>query len=195
MKIIRLLILSMLLLPGTQVTAAENMWQLDAAHSSVSFRVNHVLAKVVGVFEDYDVRVTLNPEDLEGSNFYIEVKTDSVNTLLAKRDKHLKAADFFDARKFPLITFQSKTVTDQGDGLLTVQGTLTVKEKEYAMTLPVQYLGLADHPMKKGSQVIGLNIETTLDRLAYGIGNGSFFKKGLVGKDVEVLISLEMLNK
>lgn len=196
MKIFRLLGLSLAFLIMTaQWSLAAKTWQLDDAHSVVSFRVNHILAQVLGTFADYDVKLTMDPAHLEQTTLYIEIKTGSINTLIPKRDKHLNSADFFDSSRFPTMTFQSTSVQDMGDGLLNVQGKFTVKEQVYDLTIPVQYLGLADHPMAKGSKVLGLSIETSLDRLAYGIGNGGFVQRGVVGQDVEVFISLEMLGK
>lgn len=185
----------LLLFALTQTSLAANSWQLDKAHSSVSFRVNHILAKVIGVFDDYTAEVTFDPDNPTESSFYIEIKASSINTNISKRDKHLTSGDFFDASKFPTITFQSTSVTDEGNGSYAVAGNLNVKGKAYPLTIPLQYLGVANHPMKKGSQVIGFNIDTSLDRLLYGIGNGSFYQKGVVGKEVDVFVSLEMLSK
>ena len=106
----------------------------------------------------------------------------------------LLSAKFFDAGHYPLITFESKTITDSGNGVYAVAGVLNIKGKTHDLTLPLTLAGIKDHPALPGKQVAGFNGRITLDRLSLGVGDGSFYKKGMVGKDVEVLVSLEALS-
>jgi polyisoprenoid-binding protein YceI len=76
-----------------------------------------------------------------------------------------------------------------------VAGTLTIKEKEYTLTLPLKLEGIKEHPAKKGTNVAGFNGRVTIDRLAHGVGAGKFYDKGVVGKDVDIFVSLELLSK
>lgn len=175
--------------------AADHSWEVDKAHSIVTFRIDHIIGKVSGLFNEFDVDVVFDPAEPEKASFKLEIKVNSIDTNIGKRDKHLVSADFFDAGKYPVMTFTSESVSDAGDGHLSVVGSFVVKGKEHELTLPVKFLGIKDHPMMKGSRVAGFEIETTLDRLAYGVGNGSFYKNGVVGKDVEIFVSLEVLGK
>ena len=174
--------------------SAARSWELDTAHSNVYFSVDHIFSKVNGHFNDFKTEINFDPEDLAGSMFNFEIKTESIDTNIGKRDKHLQSADFFDAGKFPLMTFTSTQISDTGNGMYDVAGKLSVKGKEYDLTLPLKLEGVKEHPAKKGTDVAGFNGRLTIDRLAHGVGNGKFYEMGIVGKDVEVFVSLELLS-
>lgn len=196
MKHIKLLpiIVTIALLGAQPVFGASRAWELDKAHSNVYFSIDHIFSKVNGHFNDFKTEINFDPNNLADSRFFFEIKTDSVDTNIGKRDKHLQSADFFDAAKFPLMTFESTTITDAGNGLYNVAGKLTVKGMEYDLTLPLTLAGVKEHPAKKGTDVAGFNGNVTLDRLAHKVGNGKFYDMGVVGKDVDVFVSLELLS-
>lgn len=169
-------------------------WDLDKAHSNVYFSIEHIFSKVRGHFDDFKLEVNFDPQNLQESRFDFEIIVDSIDTNIAKRDKHLLSSDFFDARKYPLISFASEKITDAGNGVYEVAGKLTIKDQIYDLTLPLSLTGVKDHPSQKGKEVAGFNGEITLDRLAYKVGNGKFFDGGIIGKDVDVLVTLEVLS-
>jgi polyisoprenoid-binding protein YceI len=184
-----------ILLAGSQsVLANARVWEFDKKHSNFYFSVDHIFSKVHGHFNDYSGEMRFDPANLAESRFYFEIKTDSVDTNIGKRDKHLQSADFFDAAKHPLMTFESIKITDVGDGLFEVQGKFTVKGQVYDLVLPLTLAGIKDHPAAKGKEVIGFNGKVTIDRLAYKIGAGKFYDMGVVGKDVEIFVTLEGLS-
>ena len=188
-------ILALTVLIGTQSAfGAARSWDLDKAHSNVYFTVDHIFSKTNGHFNDLKTEVNFDPANLAQSRFYFEIKTNSIDTNIGKRDKHLQSADFFDAREFPLITFESKKITDAGSGIYDVAGTLTLKGKPYDFTLPLKLVGVKEHPAQKGTDVAGFNGSFTIDRLAHEVGNGKFYEMGVVGKDVDVLVTLELLS-
>jgi polyisoprenoid-binding protein YceI len=174
--------------------AAAREWEVDTAHSNIYFSVDHIFSKVHGHFNDFTVNMRFDPENLQESRFLFAIKVDSIDTNIGKRDKHLLSADFFDADKYPNITFASQAITDAGNGMYEVIGKLNIKGKEYDLTLPLTLAGVKDHPAVRGKQVIGFNGTTTVDRLALNVGDGKYYKMGLVGKDVEVLVTLEALG-
>ena len=190
---IYLLTLILLVLGGQTVQAAARSWELDKNHSNFYFRIDHIYSKVDGKFNDFASTINFDPKNLAESKFFFEIKTDSVNTDIAKRDKHLQSADFFDSGSYPLMTFESVKITDEGNNLYNVAGKFTVKGKTYDLTLPLTLAGIKDHPAAKGKEVIGFNGKITLDRLAYGVGTGKFYDMGMVGKDVDVLVTIEAL--
>lgn len=189
------MILALTLILISAQSAWSNDWKLDKGHSGLVFNVNHIFSKTFGQFKDFDAAIVFDPASLDKSSLVFKIKVDSIDTNIAKRDKHLLSPDFFDAGKFPEIAYTSSSISKVDDTHYKVVGTLIVKGKNYALDLPLEYLGPKDHPMQKGSQVAGFNVEVTLDRLAYGIGDGKFYKNGVVGKDVEVQLSLEVLSK
>lgn len=175
--------------------AAATSWEFDKAHSNFYFGVDHIFSTINGRFEEYSGSIHFNPDNLAESKFVFEIKVDSINTHNTKRDKHLLSADFFNESDFPAIRFESKSIRSGGGGLYNLDGTFTIKGKEYDLTLPLTLVGIKDHPMMKGTQVAGFNGKITIDRLAYGVGNGKFYEYGVVGKNVDIFVSLEVLSK
>jgi len=188
------LITLILFVSVSSVSAAARSWDLDKAHSNIYFGVTHIYSKVNGLFNDFSLEINFDPENLEQSSFLFTIEVDSINTNIAKRDKHLISADFFDAGKFPQILFQSATITSAGDDVYNVAGTLTIKGVDYNVTLPLKLEGISEHPTKKGTDVAGFNGTLTIDRLAFGVGTGKFYEMGIVGKEVDIFVSLEVLS-
>jgi polyisoprenoid-binding protein YceI len=182
-----------LIVVSTAFSAARS-WELDKAHSNVFFSVDHIFSKVNGQFNDFKTDINFDPADLAGSSFNFEIKTDSIDTNIGKRDKHLQSADFFDAGKFPLMKFTSTQISDAGNGVYNVAGKLSVKGKDYDLTLPLKLEGVKEHPAKKGTDVAGFNGTITFDRLAHEVGSGKFYEMGVVGKEVDVFVSIELLS-
>jgi len=194
MKTIQIIAISLLLaFTGSSAFGAARSWELDKAHSNIYFSVDHIFSKVNGHFNEFTLELTFDPANLAESMFSFEIKTDSIDTNIGKRDKHLQSADFFDAGKFPTMKFESTQISDAGNGMYDVAGKITIKDQTYDLTLPLKLMGIAEHPAKKGTEVAGFNGTITVDRLAHGVGNGKFHEMGIVGKDVEVFVSIEVL--
>ena len=187
------LTLAVLLLFGQNASAAARAWELDTDHSNVYFSIEHIYAKVQGRFAAIAATVHFDPANLKESRFDFEIKVDSIDTGIKQRDDHLRSADFFASSDHPLITFTSNAVTAAGEGVYQVAGTLTVKGKSRDLVLPLTLAGVKDHPATPGKQVAGFNGRLSVDRLALGVGDGKFYKMGLLGKDVDVLVTLELL--
>ncbi len=183
-----------LILSTSLVFGTARSWEVDKAHSAIYFSIDHIFSKTRGHFNEFDIKTNFDPAQLDQSSFAFTIEVDSIDTNITKRDKHLLSADFFDSSKYPQMTFTSKQITDAGDGLYNVAGTLRVKDKDYDLTLPLKLVGVTEHPAKKGTEVAGFNGTVMIDRLAHGVGTGKFYDMGVVGKDVEVLVTLELLS-
>lgn len=197
MKQLRLLFVTFslltLLVPGAW--AAARTWNVDTVHSNIYFSVDHIYSKVHGRFKEVQTEIAFDPKHLDQSRFSFAIKVDSIDTGEPKRDKHLLSPDFFESGKFAMITFASNAITDGGNGIYNVAGKLTVKGEVHDVILPLTFAGIKDHPAASGKQVIGFNGRVTLDRLALQVGSGKFYKMGLVGKDVEVIVTVEALTE
>lgn len=183
-----------LLANAPNLQAAARAWELDAPHSNFYFTVDHIYSKVRGQFNTFSGEVRFDPNNLADSRFSFKIEVDSIDTNIAKRDKHLLSEDFFDAGKFPVMTFESAKITDAGNNLYNVAGKFTVKGVAYDLVLPLTFAGIKDHPAAEGKEVAGFNGTVTIDRLTYKVGSGKFYDMGLVGKDVEILVTLEALS-
>ena len=189
--IINLLLLLILMTPAHAM--AEN-WKLDAAHSNFYFEVRHTYAGIRGQFGTFSGDVVFDRANPEKSRFDFTIKVDSIDTKIGKRDTHLRAPDFFDAQKYPEITFKSTRVTRGGDDKYIVDGKLTIKNVTKDLSLVFNYLGQKENPLKPGQLVSGFDANLSIDRLVYHVGDGKFYKMGVVDKDVDIFVSLELLR-
>ena len=194
MKLTRFALLTTLALAAMPLFAAET-WTVDKAHSSVAFKVRHMMANTTGNFRDFDAVINVDRANLKNSNVQFTIQTTSIDTDSENRDKHLRSADFFDVEKFPTITFKSTSIAKgKGKDLYNVTGDFTMHGVTKRITLPVQYLGSTT---TKRGEVAGFEIETTLNRKDYGvIWNRNLDAGGvMLGDDVKVTINLEVNKK
>ena len=192
MKRILFFLLFFIVMGPFQAGAQE--WQLDPVHTNFYFEVKHTYAPVRGQFTDFTGDVNFDPYNLAKSKFDFVIKVKSVDTKVGKRDTHLRSPDFFDAGKYPLMIFKSAKVSYAGANKSIAAGTLTIKDVSRDSALEFVYHGQKENPLKPGEIVTGFDSRLTLDRLEYNVGDGKFYKMGVVGKDVDILITLEMLR-
>ncbi len=92
------------------VRVPTGTWAVDPIHSSVGFEVKHMMISTVrGHFKEYEGRLEA-AEDYHDSRIRGSVRVDSIDTNNADRDEHLLGPDFFDAERWPLITFESTAI-------------------------------------------------------------------------------------
>ena len=192
MKRIILIVLSLILLGQTQLMAYE--WKADPVHTGILFEIKHVYSSVRGHFSNFTGDVFFDPDNLEKSKCDFIVKVDSINTNNGKRDKHLRSDDFFAASKYPVMTFKSSRVSHAGGNKYTLEGKMTIKDVTKDMVLEIIYWGQKENPLKKNQMVAGFDTRFKINRLDYQVGDGKFYKMGVVGKDVDILITLEVLR-
>ena len=190
----RILLTLLFLFSVLPVQAMSQEWKLDPVHTNFYFDVQHTYATVRGQFADFTGNVYFEPDNPDKSRFDFVIKVDSIDTRVGKRDTHLRSPDFFDAGKYPLITFKSAKVIRTGENRYTVEGTLTIKDISKKLALEFIYHGQKENPLKPGEIVAGLDSRLVIDRLEYHVGDGKFYKMGVVGKDVAILITLELLR-
>ncbi len=166
-------------------------YEVDKVHSSINFSVMHLMvSKVTGAFSDYDAQINFDRNDLAGSSIAATVKAASIDTRNADRDKHLKSADFFDAEKFPEITFKASTITGSGDQYV-LTGDLSLHGVTQKVSIPVTILGPVKSP--HGFDALGITGQFKLNRKDYGITWNKALDSGgvMLGDEVEVAISIE----
>ena len=170
---------------------AADTYTIDPSHSSIGFSVKHmVVSTVTGAFGDFTGNVTYDPADMAAFKADAAIQVKSIDTRQPKRDDHLRSADFFDAEKFPTITFMAKKLDKEGAQML-MAGDLTMKGVTKEVSVSVSIEG----PVKGmgGASVIGLSGSFILNRQDYGVSwnktldNGGF----VVSNDVKVDINIE----
>lgn len=168
--------------PLVAVNLADQSFTLDAVHSSVMFKIEHMgVSNFYGAFKDVSGSYTLG----ENPSFNFSIKTDSVDTRNEGRDKHLKSPDFFNAPEFPAITFKSTKVEKAGDNL-KVTGDLTM----HGVTKPVT-AEFKIWPAKETRQGMKGGFEThfTIKRTDFGMS--TYVAEGGLGDEVTVLFAGE----
>ena len=184
--------LSLLLLGQTHVMAHE--WKTDPFHSGILFEIKHIYSTVRGHFSNFTGDVFFDPDNLEKSKFDFVVKVDSINTNNGKRDNHLRSNDFFATSKYSSMTFKSTRVSHANGNKYILEGKMTIKDVTKDIVLEFTYWGQKENPFKKNQIVAGFDTRFKINRLDYHVGDGNFFKMGVVGKDVDILIALEVLR-
>jgi polyisoprenoid-binding protein YceI len=134
------------------------------------------------------------PENLTDSRSDFEVDVKSINTGNSKRDLHLNSGDFFDSKEYPKITFTSTAVKHVKDNQYVVEGKMTVKDVSKTESVPFTLLGVKAHPLDKKTEVAGFEVRMIIDRLAYHVGSGKFYDMGVLDRDVELLITMEVMR-
>lgn len=187
MKKINVLIL---LLLATGSVFAQTTWNIDKVHSKIGFSVSHmVVSETEGSFKDYTASVVSKSEDFDGADVTFSAKIASINTENEKRDGHLKSADFFDAEKFPEITFVGKLVKDGGKYKL--KGDFTMKGVTKKVEFDVTYGG----SINTGRGVkAGFKLNGTINRQDYGVAWANKLASGeaVVGDEVQLTIKVEL---
>ncbi len=181
-------------------TAAVNpgvTYQIDSSHSHAQFKVRHMMiANVKGEFTKVSGTVAYDPANLAAASVQATIDVNTVNTREPGRDADLKSANFFDAEKFPTITFSSKKVSSTGDGSLTVAGDLTMHGVTKEITLHVEELTPeAKDPW--GNMRRGLTAKTKLSRKQFGLEWNVALEAGgfLIGDDIDITIDAELIRQ
>lgn len=173
---------------------AETTWSLDKAHSNVKFTVTHlVIAEVGGRFTDFDVKLTQpNADNFLGASVTAEIKTASINTDNADRDKHLASDDFLNSEKFPAIVFKSNKFEQTGKDAYKIHGDLTIRNVTKPVVLDARFTGTVKDP--RGNTKAGFKATTTVDRFAYDVKWDKAIETGglVVGKDIDITLLMEL---
>ena len=175
-----------------QTALCADRYEIDPAHTFVTFSIDHlVVSKAKGSFKDVSGVILYDAKDISKSAVEVNIKTASINTNNDARDKHLRSADFFDAEKYPEMTFKSKRVEKKGDGFVAV-GDLTIHGVTKEVTMPFKLSGPIKDPFG-GTSRVGIEASLKIDRRDFGITWNKTLDAGglMVGNDVTIEINVE----
>jgi polyisoprenoid-binding protein YceI len=172
-------------------------WQIDPDHSSFQFKVRHLMvSNVKGDFTKAKGVVTIDERDIANLKLEITIDAASVNTGHAKRDEHLRNADFFDVAKHPTITFVSKRAEKAGMDRLKVIGDLTMHGVTREVTVDVE--GPTQEVKDPGGNFRrGATATTKINRKDFGLTWNRVLETGgvVVGEDVDIFVEIELIKK
>jgi len=173
----------------SSASAAADTYDIDASHSAVIFRIQHMKAGYqYGRFNDFSGTIVFDEANLAGSSVKVEVKTTSVDTNNVKRDDHLRNPDFLDCAQFPTMTFASTAVKAAGTGY-EVAGNLTLHGVTKPVTVVMTKTGAAADPW--GGFRIGFEGVLTVKRTDYGMDK----KLDGAGDEIRMILAFEGVKK
>ena len=174
-------------------TFAQTTWTIDKPHSKVGFNVIHMaVSEVEGKFNDFDGAIISKSDDFNGAEVSFVAKTTSIDTDNERRDTHLKSPDFFEAEKFPEITFKGNLLKKEGKYKLV--GDFTMKGVTKKVEFDVTYGGsiATDRGSKAGFKLTG-----SVNRQEYGLSWNNKLSGGelAVSDNVELIVKIELNKK
>jgi len=163
---------------------AQTTWNSDKAHSKLNFSVVHLgISDVEGLFKNFDASIKASKADFSDGVFELSADVNSINTEIDMRDTHLKSPDFFDAAKFPKLTFKSTSIKPNGKNKYILSGNLTMHGITKPVSLNLTYRGTIVHPMSKAN-VAGFQLTGTLLRKDFNLGSG--YPAPMISDEVEI---------
>jgi polyisoprenoid-binding protein YceI len=168
------------------VRVPTGTWTVDPSHSSVEFRIKHMMISTVrGHFGEFEGTIEAAPE-YRDSRVHGTIQAASIDTNETRRDEHLRSADFFDVENHPTIEFESTRIEHAGRGDYRVTGDLTMHGETHPVTLDVTV-----HGVTRDAQVqnrVGLEARGTLNRSEFGLRWQQALETGgvLVGDEVRI---------
>lgn len=176
---------------NTMNTIVKTKWNLDPTHSEISFKVKHMMiSTVTGHFEDLNASVESENDDFINADFNFIAKIDSINTKNNDRDAHLKSDDFFNAKEYPEMIFNSTSF----DGS-TLIGDLTIRDITKEISLDVDFNGIAVDPY--GQTKAGFEVTGSINRKDFNLTWSAVTEAGsiVVSDAVKLIVDLQFIKE
>ncbi|WP_406730985.1 YceI family protein [Streptomyces sp. NBC_01794] len=173
------------------LAALTGEYSIDPAHSSIGFTVRHAMVtNVRGSFGDFSGSLQLNGTDPHHSTAEIDVKITSIDTGIADRDGHLRSGDFFDAEKYPLMTFRSTHAEQLGGDSYRITGDLTIKDVTRPLAIDLEFNGSATDVY--GNERVGFEGSAEILRSDWGLTWNAALETGGVMVSDKVRLSFDI---
>ena len=173
----------------------KTKWALDPTHSEVHFKVKHlVISTVTGSFKAFDGSFEAENDDFSNAQIDFSLDVSSIDTNQGQRDTHLKSSEFFDAEKYPKMTFSSTSFTKDGDDY-DLQGHLTIKDQTKPVKLSVEFGGTATDFY--GNEKAGFEITGKISRKEFGLTWDAVTEAGaiVVGDEIKLNINVQFAKQ
>ncbi len=174
----------------------ETKWSIDQAHSEITFKVRHLMiAHVNGAFKTFDASIYTNEKNFFTAEVDLWIDAASISTGDAKRDEHLKSADFFDVANHKQITFKSSTIEkSKKNGAHDLWGELTMRGVTKNVKLEVEFGGIVTDSW--GREKAGFTVTGKINRSDWELEWNSGMETGgvMVGDEVSITCEVELIN-
>lgn len=167
-------------------------WTIDPSHTHLGFAVRHMMVSTVrGQFKSFSGKVAIDSSDFTKSSFEGEAEVASIDTGNPDRDQHLRTNDFFDAPKYPKITFRSTSIRAKSGDDYVVTGELSIRGVTKTVDFEVEFNGVGKNPW--GKTVAGLSASATINRKDFGMSYNAVLETGgmLIADKVKLELELE----
>lgn len=178
------------------MSTEKNTWAIDPAHSEILFKVKHlVISTVSGEFKEFEGNLKASEEDFTDAEIEFSAQIGSIFTGNEQRDGHLKSGDFFDAEKFPTLSFKSNKFEKISGSDYKLTGDLTIRDITKTVELKTEYGGTAQDPYgntKAGFEAIG-----KISRKEFGLTWSAVTEAGgvVVGDDIKLAINVQFAKQ
>lgn len=175
---------------------STSTWNIDPVHSVAEFKVRHMMiSNIKGQFTGVSGTLTLDDSNIANSRVEATIDAATITTRDAQRDAHLQSAEFLDVQKFPKLEFRSTKVKSKGEGLLDIDGLLTIHGVTREVTFKVEGpTPAAQDPW--GHTRIGISAETKINRKDYGLVWNTTLETGgvLVGDEIAITLDVQFVK-
>ena len=192
---LKLLSLTIGALFALALSSTAQEWQIDAAHSSVSFKVRlMVIAWTQGSFNEFEGTIRFDTNDVKNGTVEMTVRIASIDTDNKKRDEHLRSPDFFDSDKYPTMSFRSRKVVPGREGEFQLVGDLIIKDVKREVVFECRSHGSVRDFM--GQTRAGFTATATINRHDFGIKWSKNLDAGglVVGDEVSITLEIEAVK-
>lgn len=173
--------------PARAAESSGDAFTVDPVHSMVVFRVGHMgVSYVYGMIWKPTGSYTLDFENAENSSLKIELHTENIDTGDERRDKHLSSPDFFNSKQYPTLTFEATSFESIGEGIMTVEGNLTMLGETKPTTATLQFIDEAD--TRQGHKS-GFECTFTIKRSDFGMT--AFLEGNGLGDEISLFVTVE----
>jgi len=175
---------------------ANQTWALDPTHSELQFKIKHLMISTVsGQFNEFKATVSTDDNDFTTARVHFEATVDSISTNNEQRDAHLKNGDFFDAEKYPVLTFDSERMEKVAEDEYKLHGTLTMRGVSKKISLNAEFGGITKDPW--GNTRTGFSITGKINRQDFGVSFGAVSETGglLLGDDVKINANVQFVKE
>ncbi|MGE6221772.1 YceI family protein [Nubsella zeaxanthinifaciens] len=174
---------------------ATTKWALDPTHSELQFKVKHLMiTTVTGSIKSFSAELESEGDDFTNASISFSGDISSIDTGNGDRDGHLKSGDFFDAEKYPAISFKSTSVEKDGSDYV-VKGDLTIKDVTKPVKLNAEFGGIATDPW--GNTKAGFTLSGKVNRTEFGLTWNAALETGgvMVSEEVKILGELQFVKQ
>ena len=185
-KIVSLLMSIVVLALSQPLMAADYVIDTEGAHASINFKISHVgFSFLVGRFDDFTGTFSYDPVKPENTKVDVLIKTGSINSNHAERDRHLRSEDYLATDKYPEATFKSTRFVTQDGNNGQLHGKLTLRGVTKDVVIDVKKVGEGQDPW--GGYRVGFAGTTSLTLADFGIPSDL----GPAARQVELSLHIE----